>query len=292
MERKRHHSIPLFSTRATATVSVALVLLILGIAALTGIAMHNVAQNVRENMGYVVILNDDLTASQIEKIKKRIESAPSTKSVDYASPEVVLKRWQQMIGEDEDILQLANVNPFFPEMEVHVKAPYASPDSLDAIVAPVTLLPEVVEVKIHAEVIDTVNSTMANVTLTLLIVAAALLIISFVLIFNTIRLAVYSRRFTIYTMKLVGATDGFIRRPFLTSNIVSGIVAGIIASAITAALVYYTRSLSGGIGDVVTWETALPVFGGMIILGIIICLIAAFMATNRYLRRSYDDMFH
>ena len=111
MEKKRHHNIPLFSTRATATVSVALVLLILGIAALVGIAARNVAQSVRENMGYVVILNDDLTASQIENIKKRLETDPSTGSVTYASPDVVLQRWQQMIGDGEDIATLAGVNP-------------------------------------------------------------------------------------------------------------------------------------------------------------------------------------
>lgn len=291
MEKKRHHNIPLFSTRATATVSVALVLLILGIASLIGIAATQMANDIRENMGYVVILNDDLTASDIENVRHRLSAAPSTRTVKYASPETVLQRWQKLIGEDEDITSLAGINPFFPEIEVRVKTEYATPDSLDAIVAPLALMPEVVEVTVHNELIDRVNSTMTSITLTLIIIAAALLIISFVLISNTIRLAVYSRRFSIYTMKLVGATDSFIRRPFLTSNIVNGLIAGIIAAGITAGLFHYVNSIDENIGNVITWEIAAIVMAAMILLGMLICLIAAMTATNRYLRRSYDDMF-
>lgn len=291
MERKRHHSIPLFSTRATATASVALVLLILGIAAILGIIAGNFTGKIKENIGYVVVLNDDLTASQIENVKKLIEASPSTRKVEYSSPQAVLDRWQQMIGDDENIELLAGVNPFFPEMDVRVDPIYASTDSLDAIVAPLALRPEIAEVKINNELNTRVIATIKSVTFTMLIVAAMLLVISFVLIFNTIRLSIYSRRFTISTMKLVGATDGFIRRPFLTANMINGLVAGLIASLIVGAMLYYAASVDPVVSEAISPAVAALVFAAMILAGVIICFIAALSATNRYLSRSYDDMF-
>lgn len=291
MARRRHHIIPLFTTRATATVSVALVLFILGMASLIGIATHVITNNIRENMGFVVLFNEDVTASDIAKVKSMFESNPGVSSTAYSSPEVVLDRWQAMVGEDEDIVRLSGINPFVGELEVHVRSAYASSDSLDRMIAPLMLLPQVGEVKIHTEMVDRVNATLRSVGLGLLIVAVALLIVSFVLIFNTVRLAVYARRFTIYTMKLVGATGGFIRRPFLLDNILNGLVAGLLASVALALVVMYCRTLDLSVTEILTWESVLPVIGALLVTGVLICLIAALFATNRYLRLSYDEMF-
>lgn len=291
MARRRHHIIPLFTTRATATVSVALVLFILGMASLIGIATHVITDNIRENMGFVVLFNEDVTASDIAKVKSMFEKDPGVSSTAYSSPEAVLDRWQAMVGEDEDIIRLSGINPFVGELEVHVHPAYASSDSLDRMIAPLMLLPQVGEVKIHTEMVDRVNATLRSVGLGLLIVAVALLIVSFVLIFNTVRLAVYARRFTIYTMKLVGATGGFIRRPFLLDNIVNGLVAGLLASVALALVVMYCRTLDLSVTEILTWESVLPVIGALLVTGVLICLIAALFATNRYLRLSYDEMF-
>lgn len=137
-------------------------------------------------------------------------------------------------------------------MDVRVDPIYASTDSLDAIVAPLALRPEIAEVKINNELNTRVIATIKSVTLTMLIVAAMLLVISFVLIFNTIRLSIYSRRFTISTMKLVGATDGFIRRPFLTANMINGLVAGLIASLIVGAMLYYAASVDPVVSEAIS----------------------------------------
>lgn len=291
MARRRHHIIPLFTTRATATVSVALVLFILGMASLIGIATHVITNNIRENMGFVVLFNEDVTASDIAKVKSMFESNPGVSSTAYSSPEVVLDRWQAMVGEDEDIVRLSGINPFVGELEVHVRPAYASSDSLDRMIAPLMLLPQVGEVKIHTEMVDRVNATLRSVGLGLLIVAVALLIVSFVLIFNTVRLAVYARRFTIYTMKLVGATGSFIRRPFLLDNIINGLVAGLLASAALAVVIVYCRTLDLSVTEILRWESVLPVIGALLVTGVLICLVAALFATNRYLRLSYDEMF-
>ena len=210
---------------------------------------------------------------------------------EYSSPDDILARWQKMVGEDEDILRLANVNPFTAELEVIVNTEYASADSIGGLVAPLALMPQVGDVKIHSDLIDNVNATLRSVSLTLVAIAIALLVVSFVLIFNTVRLSVYSKRFIINTMQLVGATAGFIRRPFLSESVVNGAVAGVIASLIVTAMLYSCRTLDGTIASILDWGTAGLVMGGMVITGMLICLIAALFACNRYLSLSYDELY-
>lgn len=291
MPKKHFHHIPLFSTRATATVSVALVLVILGIAAMVGVATHRLSQSVRDNMGFVVIFNEDVTADDIAGVTEHLKSTGAVSRTEYSSPDDILARWQKMVGEDEDILRLANVNPFTAELEVIVNPAYASADSIGGLVAPLALMPQVGDVKIHSDLIDNVNATLRSVSLTLVAIAIALLVVSFVLIFNTVRLSVYSKRFIINTMQLVGATSGFIRRPFLSESVVNGAVAGVIASLIVTAMLYSCRTLDGTIASILDWGTAGLVMGGMVITGMLICLIAALFACNRYLSLSYDELY-
>lgn len=281
----------MFSTRATATVSVALVLFILGIASIVGIATHRVTETIKENIGFVVLFNEDVTASDIAAVKNQLKAHPGVAKCEYSSPEVVLERWQKMVGEGEDICMLADVNPFVGEMDVHVTSKYALSDSINVIIAPLILMPQISDIKVHTEMIGRINSTLRSVTLGLFIVAVALLVISFVLIFNTVRLSVYARRFIIHTMKLVGATPGFIRRPFLVDNVVNGIVASMIAIAGLSLLVYYCRALDLSVASVLDWSILAPVFAGVVIVGVLLCLVASIFATNRYLRLSYDEMF-
>lgn len=269
----------------------ALVLVILGIAAMVGVATHRLSQSVRDNMGFVVIFNEDVTADDIAGVTEHLKSTGAVSRTEYSSPDDILARWQKMVGEDEDILRLANVNPFTAELEVIVNPEYASADSIGGLVAPLALMPQVGDVKIHSDLIDNVNATLRSVSLTLVAIAIALLVVSFVLIFNTVRLSVYSKRFIINTMQLVGATSGFIRRPFLSESVVNGAVAGVIASLIVTAMLYSCRTLDGTIASILDWGTAGLVMGGMVITGMLICLIAALFACNRYLSLSYDELY-
>lgn len=268
-----------------------MVLVVLGVAAFVGIAARRVTDSVRANMGFVIVLDEGVTASDIASITERVKSNPAVNSVTYNSPEAIMQRWQALVGDDEDIMRLAQVNPFLPELEVNVNPAYGSADSIAAIIAPLGLLPQVSDIAINTDLIEGVNSTLSSVTFTLLILGCGLLIVSFVLIFNTVRLAVYSRRFLIHTMKLVGATASFIRRPFLVENIVNGLIAGVIASAIMAVIAWYCRSIDPTVTLAVNWSDIAIVMAGMTILGIVICFIAAALAANRYLRLSYDELF-
>ena len=292
MRGKIHLRIPLFSTRATATLSVALVLLILGMASMVGIGAGRLGDAVMENLGFVVVFADDVTASDVNDVTTRLRKSDAVSNVTYNSADVILDRWQKIVGEEENILSLAGVNPFSPEHEVNVKPAYASADSLTALVQPLTLLPQVSDVRLHTDIVSSVNRTMRSVELTLIIIAVALLLVSFVLIFNTVRLSVYSNRFLINTMQLVGATRGFVRRPFLIENMVNGFAAGIIASGLLALALYATQQVDPMLAVAVQWwPDAAIVTGGMIFTGVIICVAASAVACNRYLNLSYDQLF-
>lgn len=291
MPKKRLHHIPLFSTRATATVSVALVLVILGIAALVGLATHGLSRSVKDNMGFVVIFNENVTASDIAQVSKKLTDGGGIRCMEYSSPDDILARWQKMVGEDEDIMKLADVNPFTSELEVKVTDAYASADSIMMLAAPVMLMPQVSEVKIHNELIESVNSTMRSISLTLVAVAIALLIVSFVLIFNTVRLSVYSKRFLINTMQLVGATPAFVRRPFIMESLVNGAVAGVLASVAVGVMLGIGMHIDISVSSLLSWPQVVGVMAAMIVTGMLICMVAALFACNRYLSLSYDELY-
>lgn len=289
MEKKGKKGISTFSAQITSTVSVALVLLLLGIISMLGIAARSITTEIRENMGFSVILSDTVTVNNVNSLKKQFSTSPGVSGIIYFSPEDALQKWQEETG--EDLVKVLGVNPLPGEIEVKVKARYASTDSIAKMIAPLKKLPYVSEVSVHSDMVDSINHNIKSIVLVLTIVAAALLFISFALINNTVRLTVYSRRFLIHTMKLVGATGGFIRRPIINSNMLSGLIAAIIADLLLAGALFYLHSADRVIASAVPWEEAAWVFGGIIIIGIAICSIASLFATNKFLRSDYDDMF-
>ncbi|TGY05217.1 ABC transporter permease [Muribaculum sp. NM65_B17] len=289
MEKRPNKGISTFSAQITATISVALVLLLIGIIAMLGIAAHSITRNIKENIGFDIVLTDTATDAEVNQLKSKWTASPYTASVRYYSKEDALMNWEEETG--ENLMDVLGINPFSGELEVKVKADYASSDSINKIITPLKSLPYVHEVNVHTELVDSINRNINSVSLILIIITCALLFISFALINNTVRLTVYSRRFIIHTMKLVGATGSFIRRPFINANVVSGIVSALIASAILAGTLYYLQGIDSGIASAITWPQAACVFAGILIIGIIICAVAALFATNKYLRLDYDDMF-
>lgn len=289
MEKRPNKGISTFSAQITATISVALVLLLIGIIAMLGIAAHSITRNIKENIGFDIVLTDTATDAEVNQLKSKWTASPYTASVRYYSKEDALMNWEEETG--ENLMDVLGINPFSGELEVKVKADYASSDSINKIITPLKSLPYVHKVNVHTELVDSINRNINSVSLILIIITCALLFISFALINNTVRLTVYSRRFIIHTMKLVGATGSFIRRPFINANVVSGIVSALIASAILAGTLYYLQGIDSGIASAITWPQAACVFAGILIIGIIICAVAALFATNKYLRLDYDDMF-
>ncbi|MCM1028811.1 MAG: hypothetical protein NC342_00385 [Pseudoflavonifractor sp.] len=287
--------IPQLSNRATAVFSVTMVLLILGIVSLLAIGARRVGEEVKESVGYVVVERQGASDAEIASLSDAINSAPSTRSASRSSADDVLARWEAMQPADSSslsITEMLGLNPFCAEWEVKVTEPFASTDSLERIVAPLRAHPAAAEVVVHQEMIDAINSTVDTVTLALLIIAAAMLVISIALINNTVCLSIYARRFTIHTMRLVGATPSYILRPILLANIISGIIAALLSYAILAMLLYYCRSIDPAVVACLSARDMAFTGVGMLLAGILICGVAAFFAANRYLRISYDDMFY
>lgn len=290
MSKKRFAKISTLGSRLTSIISVTLVLLILGILGMTLVASHGLSDDIRSNMGFVVKLSPAASADDASRVKRLLGATPGLASYQFSSPESILAQESQLMGEDIESM-LDGENPFGAEFDVKVEPVYACADSIGALSAAISKDAAVEEVVTDSAVVDNVNSVLHRLSVVLLAVAIALLIISFVLINNTVSLAVYSRRFIIHTMKLVGATGAFIRRPFILAGIATGAIAAGVAIALLAALRAYAATFDPMVNLLLGWTDMAMIFIAMALLDILICALASTVATNRYLRADYDEMF-
>ena len=287
-KKKRRFSF--LEARITSTLSVSLVLFILGIMALLGILANNLSVYVRENIGFSIILKDSARDKQITELQEVLQNAPYVRAAQHISKEEALKEVMTELGENpEDVL---GVNPLQASIEVRLKAEYTHPDSISIIDASLRSYAVVDDIQFQKDLIQSVNENMRTIGIILLALAIVLMIISYVLISNTIRLTAYSRRFIIYTMKLVGATPGFIRRPFILSNILSGMIAAIIAILLLTGCISYIVSEFDNFYTLITTSMLLGVYGIVFLLGISLTAISAFFAVNRYIHMKRDDLYY
>lgn len=289
MAKRRATRISTFGSQLTAIVSVTLVLLILGLLAVIGIAGRSGADALKSNLGFIVKLERNATEQNINRLKQLFNTAPYVASYVYSSAEDILAAESQYLG--EDIASLLDVNPYGAEFDVKVSPAYACVDSIEMLAVIFGADDAVESVLTENSMIAAVNSTLGRASWILLAIAAALLVISVILINNTVHLAVYSRRFVIHTMKLVGATGGFIRRPFVLAGALNGLISAVIASVMLIAILAYGANIDPFIGACFSWQACVMVMCLMVVVGVVICTLASLFATNRYLRADYDDMF-
>lgn len=277
------------SDHITSTISVTLVLFILGLVALVNITFSGIERQVKERVGFTAILADSLSQTSTDRLRDLCTTAPYVSSFRYMTADDVMA--EQTGSEGDALVEMLGVNPYSPMLDIRVKGPWANPDSVAALAKMWSALQGVDEVSANTELVGSLDRNARVLNTVLLAVAAALLLISFVLINNTVRLTVYSRRFLIHTMKLVGATGGFIRRPFMVGNMWQGVVAGVAAGAMTVGATAWAFRLDAGLRGLLPWWAVLSLCGALVLAGVAICTIAAAVATNRYLRADYDDMF-
>lgn len=275
--------------RVTSTISVTLVLFILGLVAAINITFSSLDHELKEKMGFTVVLNDSLPDSQISQLRDVCAKADYVSSYKFLSADDVLR--EETGSDGASLVEMLGVNPYQPMLDIKVRSVWANVDSLNMLTSRWASSPGVEEVAVNTDMVENLSRNARMFTTIMLVIAAALLLISFALINNTVRLTVYSRRFIIHTMKLVGATAGFIRRPFIISNLIQGVIAGILASGLLAGLIAWGKNWDNAIETLLPWNLTFVIFGGIVVVGIIICSLAAILATNRYLRASYDDMF-
>ena len=282
-----------FSANVTAVISVALVLLLLGIVAVIGVGARGLSEKIKENIGFDISMKEDATEHQIAALRRDIAAAPFTARMKYVSKEDALEVWREETG--EDLMAVLGFNPLTAEIEVHVRSNYSDVASIDRIAAGLKQKYTAIEsVTTHRENIEAINRTLTQTALVLGVAAAAMLIISLALINNTVRMTIYSKRFLIHTMKLVGATPGFIRRPIVVSCMINGIIAAFVAVGLLSALLYYLSldSLAGeAVREAVPIEAVGATAAAMVVLGALLCCATAFFAANKYIRLDYDRLF-
>lgn len=290
MSKRSKKRISLLGSRVTSVISVGLVLIILGLIGLTWIIGRTVTTEFKQNLGLHVVVSTEADSAAVGKLDIELGTAPYARQITFISADSILKEESAALG--EDIVGLAGINPFNPEYEILVTEPYANPDSISAICGRLSKHPAVVEAVSHLPELKGVFNNLDSIMLILLCVAIALTAISVALINNTVYLSVYSRRFIINTMRLVGASRGFVRAPFVKAGAMTGLFGAMTACIVLAGLTSW--SVSAGYIQ----SNLLPIFPccmlGVIImlLGPAICAMAAALATNRYLSANYDEMFN
>lgn len=289
-ENKKISSVSFFNSRLTSVISIALVLFLLGLVFLIGLLGNKLSEYVKENLSFSIVLKDNQKEAEIKRIQKTLDAQPFIKSTNYISKDQALLELEEELGENPETF--IGFNPLQASIEVKLHSEYANADSMVVVEKKIKSYTSVSELLYRKDMMEMVNENMKKVGLILLGLAALLMTISFVLISNTIRLLIYSKRFLIHTMKLVGATPGFIRAPFIRYNMVSGIFAALLAILmLTAALYYLQRELSGFI-QILDLTTLLTVYGVVLILGILLSVFATIVSVNKYLRLGIDKLYY
>ena len=274
----------------TATISTTLVLVLLGTIVLFVLTARNLSNYVKENINVSVLISDELDNLQIKKLEKALQQAPYAKSVEYISKEQALEEETKAQGIDPT--EFLGMNPYTASFEIKINADYANPDSLGVAVKQLKGNTAIVDVVYSKDLIKSVNDNIRKVSIILLIIAALFTYISFALINNTVRLTIFSKRFIINTMKLVGASWNFIRRPFLTRGFVLGIVSAAIADALLIGGLYWLHTFEPQITAVIDLQVILIVSASVFLFGILITFLCTFFSLNKYLRMSSNALYY
>ena len=273
----------------TLCISTSMVLVLLGLVVFSVLTSRNLSQWVKENLTVTVMLKDEVSVNEAKLLCRDLYHRPYSRNIDYISREQALKEQSEAMGSDPS--EFLGVNPFSATLELQMKSDYANRDSLKWIAAEIKKNPKVADVAYQVDLMDSVNRNLTKVNILLLVIAALLTFISFSLINNTVRLSVYSRRFLIHTMKLVGASWSFIRRPFMRRGLVVGIIAAIIAIAVLGGCVYGLYYYEPNIITIITWVELAITAGAVLLLGIIITTVSSYISVNKFLRMAAGELY-
>lgn len=271
-------------------ISISLVLFMLGLFGFLIINAKRISDNVKENIGFEVILKEDVKEVDVLQLQKELDATDYVKSTMFVPKEVAAKDLQQKLG--EDFISFLGYNPLSSSVEVKLKADYAQPDSVAWIEKEIIQNNIVKEVFYEKSLVELVNDNVKKISLVIIAFSSLLLIISIALINNTIRLSIYSRRFTIKTMQLVGATPGFISKPFIFRGIRHGIYSGLLATLLLSGLLYLLYQQIPELFMLQDLELFAFLGATIIVAGIIISGLSTLFAVSKFLRLKQDDLYY
>ena len=270
-------------------VSMCLVLLLVGVASLLLVNARRLSDYFKEHMQISVILRDDVEDSKALDVKEKLDAMPWVHATEYISREQGTEELEEMLG--EDFLTVFESSPVPVSFNVSLDAAYVSPDSVAMVKSQLEKVPEVDEVVYHESLIEALNGNLSKISLVIGVFIILLLFISFVLIGNTVRLNVHSRRFSIHTMQLVGATRGFIRGPFMVQAFFQGIFSAFLAILLLLGLLYFLRSEFEMLFEVFSLKMLLVVMGIVLVSGIVICMLSTYFVVKRLVTLSKDELY-
>ncbi len=274
----------------SSVISISLVLLLVGVASLLLVNARSVSDYFKENMKVSILLKPEVTESGALAFQKKLDALPFIRGTEYISREQGADEMKALLG--DDFLEVFETSPIPASVDVTLMADYVSADSLDVVRRKISGYPVVDEVVYQRSLVEALNSNLSKISLVLGIFIALLLFISYVLINNTIRLNVFARRFTIHTMRLVGATKSFIRAPFLVQAVFQGLFSAIIAIIMLLAVLFVIRNEFAQLFEVFRLDLLLMVMGIVVASGLVICVTSTFFVVGRLVTLKRDELYY
>lgn len=271
--------------------SIALVLFLLGVFSLLMMHAQKLSNHLKENIGFEVVMNSNVKETKILQLQKELDAMPAVKSTEYITKEEAIRRLSDDLG--EDFLQwLGNEeNPLLPSIDVRFNADWANNDSIQVIQSQLLKNTDIKEIYYQKSLVGVINQNVNRIGLALMAASLILLIIAITLIRNTIRLSVYSKRFLVRSMQLVGATPAYIRRPFIRSGVLQGFFGALIADALLALLIYGLDQRLPELALVQDYKIIIGIFVGIIGLGILLGGLSTRLALRKYLHADVDRLY-
>lgn len=279
----------LLTSYTSTLISVALVLFVLSLIGLLLTSERALSKQIKEKVGFTLFLKPDIADADMFELRKKIDALEMVKSTEYISAEEASNRLAETLG--KEYIDLADGNPIPPSLEVHFYADYATPENFILIEQQFKNNEYVDSIHYDRSHVQNLNSNIKKISFFLLILGILLLIVSIVLIHNTIRLSIYSKRFLIKTMQLVGATNHYIRSPFLLRGTFQGFLSGIIAVSMSIGILYFMHSQATEFVKYLDFELLGVVFLSVILVGMLLTFIATFIALNKFLKLNKDELY-
>jgi cell division transport system permease protein len=274
----------------SSVISISLVLLLVGVASMLLVNAKSVSDYFKENMQISVLMKQNVSDEDALEYRELLDGERYIKSTTFVSKEQGRKELAEQLG--EDFLDVFETSPIPVSIDVTLEAAYVSSDSLEVVRAEIAESKLVEEVVYQRSLVDALNANLSRISMVLGVFIALLLFISFVLINNTVRLSVFARRFTIHTMKLVGATRSFIRAPFLLQSAFQGVFAAFMAIIVLLGLMFLMRSSFAQLFEIFRMELLLLVMGIVLVSGLAICLISTYFVVNKLISLKKDELYY
>jgi cell division transport system permease protein len=289
-QEEKYNKRRLKSSYITSVISISLVLFMLGILGMIILHAQKISNQVKENIGFSIYMKEDVKEADIIRFQKSLDVSSFVKSTEYITKEKAASDLSKDLG--EDFVNFLGYNPLSAKIDVRLNADYANNDSLTKIEKQITKNESVKEVYYQKSLVQVVNENIRRISLFILSFSTLLLIIAMALINNTIKLSVYSKRFLIKTMQLVGATQHFIRKPFIIKGIISGLYGALISIALLIGTLYLAQNNFPEIFNIQEIDLYLIVFGIVIFLGILFSWVSTFLAVRKYLNMKTDSLYY